>query len=92
MTSKRKIPGKQVKFQAAIALLSEKYTLAELSQKYGVHHTALSRWKRELLERGPLVFEKGAKPKSEAQETDLLQRKVGQMTMEIDFLKKVLGK
>lgn len=92
MTTKRRIFSRQVKFQAAIALLSEKHTLAELSQKYGVHYTALARWKKELLEQGPAVFDKGAKPKSEAQEVDLLQRKVGQMTMEIDFLKKALGK
>ncbi len=65
MSTKRKIHSKQVKFQAAMALTSEKYTLSELSQKYGVHQGVLQRWKRELLENGPSAFDINAKPKTE---------------------------
>lgn len=92
MTTKRKQYSKQSKFQAAIDLISEKHTLAELSQKYGVHQTVLQRWKRELSENGPRLFDRASKPKSENKEIDALQRKIGQLTMENDFLKKVLGK
>ena len=87
MTTKRKIPSKQLKFQAAIALLTEKCTLEELTQQYGVHYTALYRWKKEFLEHGSDLFARGGKPKTEAQAIDALQRKIGQLTMEIDFLK-----
>lgn len=75
-----------------MALISEKHTLAELSQKYGVHQTVLQRWKKDLLEHGPNVFDSKTKPKSEHKEIDGLQRKIGQLTMELDFLKKALGK
>lgn len=90
--TKRKIYSKQVKFQAAMALISEKHTLAELSQKYGVHQTVLQRWKKDLLEKGPGVFDSKTKPKAEHKEREGLQRKIGQLTMELDFLKKALGK
>jgi transposase len=90
--TKRKIYSKQVKFQAAMALISEKHTLAELSQKYGVHQTVLQRWKKDLLENGPNLFDSKTKPKAEHKEREGLQRKIGQLTMELDFLKKALGK
>ncbi len=75
-----------------MALISEKHTLAELSQKYGVHQTVLQRWKKDLLENGPNLFDSKTKPKAEHKEREGLQRKIGQLTMELDFLKKALGK
>lgn len=92
MTTKRRIHSKQLKFQAALALSSEKYTLAELSQKYGVHQGVLQRWKRDFLENGPNAFDPNMRPKTEDKELAALQRKIGQLTMEVDFLKKALGK
>ena len=92
MATKRRTHSKKVKFQAAIALIAEKYTLTELSQRYGVHQTVLHRWKKELLESGPDLFERTTKPKSEDKEIYALERKIGQLTMEVDFLKKALGK
>ncbi len=73
-------------------MISEKHTLAELSQKYEVHQSVLQRWKKDLLEKGADLFGRENKPKTEQQEMEALQRKVGQLTMELDFLKKALGK
>jgi transposase-like protein len=92
MSTKRKIYSKKVKFQAALALISEKHTLAELSQKYEVHQSVLQRWKKDLLEKGASLFERNGKPKTENKEIEALQKKVGKITMENDFLKKALGK
>ena len=92
MSVKRVQHNKKIKFEAALALISEKQTLAELSQKYGVHQSVLQRWKKDLLENGAELFARCGKPKTEKQEMDALQRKVGQLTMELDFLKKALGK
>ena len=90
--AKRRIFSKEIKFQAALALLSEKHTLAELSHKYGVHQTVLARWKKDFMENGANAFDRNAKPKTEGKEIEVLQRKIGQLTMENDFLKKALGK
>ncbi len=46
MSTKRFQHSKKIKFEAALALISEKQTLAELSQKYGVHQSVLQRWKK----------------------------------------------
>ena len=75
-----------------MALVSEKHTLAELSQKYGVHQTVLSRWKRDFMENGANAFDRNTRPKTVEKEVEGLQRKIGQLTMELDFLKKALGK
>lgn len=92
MSIERKTHTKKVKFQAALELISEKHTLAELCQKYNVHQRVLYRWKKELLENGASLFDRKTKPKSEDKEINALERKVGQLTMENDFLKKALGK
>jgi transposase-like protein len=91
MSVKRVHHSKKIKFEAALALIAEKHSLSELSQKYGVHQSVLQRWKKDLLENGAELFARGGKPKTEQQEMAALQRKVGQLTMELDFLKKHSG-
>ncbi len=92
MSTERRGHTKKVKFEAALDLISEKHTLAELCQKYKVHQRVLYRWKKELLENGSSLFDRKTRPKPESRELDSLERKVGQLTMENDFLKKALGK
>jgi transposase len=88
----RKHYSKETKFKASLALISGQHTLTELCQKYEVHQSVLQRWKRDLEERGPDLFDNQKKPQTPIQQVDVLERKVGQLTMEVDFLKKVLGK
>ena len=85
---KKKYP-KEVKFQAALAMIKGEQTVAEISQKFSVHQSVLHRWKQELLKNGPAVFESKSQPQEASPTVDVLQRKVGELTMEIDFLKKV---
>lgn len=92
MSTERKTHTKKVKFQAALDLISEKHTITELCQKYSVHQRVLYRWKKELLENGSNLFDRKTKHKPEHKAIDSLERKVGQLTMENDFLKKALGK
>jgi transposase len=92
MSTERKTQSKKVKFQAALELISEKHTITELCQKYNVQQRVLYRWKKELLENGASLFDRKTKLKPEHKEIDTLERKVGQLTMENDFLKKALGK
>lgn len=88
---RRQHSGK-TKLEAAIAMISGKSPVSELSQKYGVHPTVLQRWKNELLEGGPEIFSRRRQKKEDGPTVDDLQRKIGQLTMDLDFLKKVLGK
>ena len=91
MTTKRK-HNKQVKFKAALALYKSDKTIAQISQEYGVHQSVLSRWKKTLMEEGPELFEDSRQKKAVVDPTTGdLERKIGQLTMELDFLKKALG-
>jgi transposase len=54
-----------------------------------VHPAQISVWKNELLKGALELFEKGKSKKADAAlEVDYLERKIGQLTIEIDCLKK----
>ncbi|RZI47373.1 hypothetical protein EDM53_02255 [Rickettsiales endosymbiont of Peranema trichophorum] len=90
MSKIRKVHPKSVKFKAAIAMVKGDRTLAELVQLYSVNQSVLHRWKKELLDKGESIFaNKNEAPTSQTATIESLQRKIGEMAMEIDFLKKV---
>ena len=90
-TNIKKKHSKQVKFKAAIELYKSDKTASQISQEYGIHQNVLQRWKKKLLEAGPDLFEDQRQKKALNDPSVDLERKIGQLTMEIDFLKKVLG-
>lgn len=74
-------------------LLREEMTLNELAAKYQISPVVISRWKAEFVERASEVFKKGpseAEKELEEKQEEIseLHRKVGQLTVEVDFLKK----
>ena len=79
-------------FKARVALeaLRCARTINEIAAEYELHPVQVSQWKKELEERLPDVFEKPKKADQakEKRETERLERKVGQLTMELDWLKK----
>lgn len=92
MSKIRKTHSKHIKFKAALALYKSDKTIAEISKEFGVHQSVLHRWKQKLLAEGPELFSDNRAKKAEADPSvGNLERKIGQLTMELDFLKKVLG-
>lgn len=79
------------KAQVAIEALKERKTLHELSKRYEVHPTMISKWKNEFLEKSAAVFEKKTEAESEV-DSEKLYAKIGQLEVENDFLKKNLKK
>jgi transposase-like protein len=75
------------KAQVAIAALMERETLAELSERYGIHPNIISKWKQELVKNSSKVFEKGD-AKGSSVDVDKLYSKIGKLEMERDFLEK----
>lgn len=79
-------------FKAKVALeaIKNQKTLAQLSQQYDVNPITISKWKSEFLERMPSIFA-GASDSSEESnpvEVEKLYAQIGQLKVELDFLKK----
>jgi len=93
MINKRKRYSPEEKAKIVLEVLREENTLVEISNKYGVSQQLISRWKSEFLVNMPLVFDKKAneaeklKKQFEAEKA-ALERKVGELTIDIDWLKK----
>ena len=80
------------KAKVSIEALKERETLADLSARYELHPTLISKWKQEFLDLSSLVFEKKQADQDPVQDLDKLYSKIGQLEMENDFLKKSLKK
>ena len=80
-------------FKAKVALetLKGEQTSAELSQRFQVQHNQITEWKKQLLEHAAEVFNKG-KTVELAPNVKDLHAKIGQLSMENDFLSNALGR
>lgn len=92
--SRRKFSNK-FKSQVALEAINERETLSELAKRFELHPNQISSWKREFLEHADLAFGgPSAAPNHSDQEKERgdLHRKIGELEMEKDFLKKSLKK
>ena len=89
-TRRNHAPG--FKAKVAIAAIKGDKTLAELAEHFDVHPNQITDWKQQLQESAADVF--GGPSKAKAAEPDLkvLHAKIGQLTLENDFLEGALTK
>lgn len=93
MTKKSRTP-RTAAFKKKIALeaLREDKTLNQLASEHGIHPLQVGKWKKELIEGAESLFEsKKDRKQDETSDREALEKKVGRLTMENDFLKKKLG-
>jgi transposase len=96
MTKKmrRKIdPATQVRI--ALGAVREEATTADLARQHQVHPNQIDAWKKQLLENAGRAFDPGVGADAEAErerEVEKLHGKIGQLSVERDFLAKRSGR
>ena len=82
------------KAKVALAAIKGDRTLTQLSDQFDVHVNQITIWKDQLLEGAADVFERGASGKPSTPPVDIktLHAKIGELTLENDFLEAALGK
>lgn len=91
--SKKNIYSAEFKSKIVLELLSGQHTLNELADKYQIAPATLSSWNKQFQEHAVEIFQRDPSDQErileeKAQEIAILQQKVGQLTIERDWLKK----
>jgi transposase len=74
------------KAKVALAAVREQETVPQLSKRYGVHANQIYKWKNQVLEQAAVLFERGAAPTDASGREGELLKKIGELTVERDFL------
>ncbi|MDP2647103.1 MAG: transposase [Desulfobacterales bacterium] len=92
MSTKRKKYSAEFKAKVALTAIKNDETTAELAQRFGVHPTMISGWKRALLEGATEIFDKYQKSQKQSDaKVDELHHQIGKLKVENDFLSRKLG-
>jgi transposase len=97
MTKARKKFDATFKAKTALEALREDATVPELARRHGVHPNQIYGWKKQVLDNVASLFERGAIATNvgeEAREREMatLYAKIGELTLERDFLAKRSGR
>jgi transposase len=75
-------------FKARVAMEAAQgqETLAQIGHRYGVHPVVVCQWKKQLLERASEAFRREGGNGDAERTRDELLKKIGELTVERDFL------
>jgi transposase len=93
MPRTRKNHPPSLKAKVAVEAIKAHKTAAQIAQVFGVHPTQVSGWKKQALAGLPDIFGNGreqVRQQADA-EKDELYKQIGQLKVELDFLKKRAG-
>jgi len=85
-----------VEFNAKVALeaIRGEQTIHELAARYELHHNMITNWKRQAIDNMAAAFSGASERSGKADEAQIkeLHAKIGQLTVERDFLANAFGK
>ena len=87
---RRKKYGPEIKAKVALLAIKGELTVNEIATMYGVHPGMIAKWKTQALAELPQVFANRRSATVRAQEdiTATLYQQIGQLKVELDWLKK----
>jgi len=88
----RKKYSSEFKAKVALEALRNERSANEIASEYGVHPNQISQWKKQAQDGLSMLFERGHKNPQEAEEhlREKLYSQIGQLKVEVDWLKKKL--
>jgi len=93
MAKKRRRFTSEFKLKVVLEALKERQPLNEIAQKHQLHQNQISKWKTDFLaQASDFMAHKARGPDAgDGIEKEQLYAKIGQLQMELDFLKKKLS-
>lgn len=94
MSLKKKQYSAEFKAKVALAAIREEGTLGQLSSKFGINPNMISKWKQQALSNLSVGFSKKQECRQLTQEEEIktLHAKIGELTVERDFLEQASRK
>lgn len=93
MSKKLQKRSPELKMEVALEALKGELTISQIASKFNIHPKQVTDWRDQLLTEGQRVYIPKTslrRTKTDLEKEDLLL-KIGQLTVEVDFLKKKLG-
>lgn len=91
MRVKKKYSAAQ-KFQSALSVIKGEKSSVEVARDIGCHPTLIGNWRDSLLAGGSIVFEKENSEGAKEQRIAKLERLIGKLAVQNDFLDQVLDR
>lgn len=93
MAGTRKQFNSEFKVRVALEAIKGQKTANEIASEYGVHPTQIAQWKKQVLDELPGIFDRPNSNRAKSEEALIanLYQQIGQLKVEVDFLKKKSG-
>jgi transposase-like protein len=93
MEKKLKKRDAGLKLRVALEAIKGELSISQIASKHDIHPKQVTDWRDQLLGEGELIFTPKTslrRTKTDLEKEDLIQ-KIGQLTVEVDYLKKKLN-